>query len=192
MSYKVQRDKKYSKLLSSLNVPARYQIANIDGIFFSPILASWDKNKIVTPDKQQSWMAKIMQRIKKKKPLSTKIMIHSRPTDDSAMRVAFKIMMSALDNGYSAKAYNLGFFVKNFENDSNIEYDVLVLYSINPNSSSYKIDMLRDLLRKCDKSIVIVVTTCPKFGDEAYSALDFNYTFLNYRFNGYLQIDEIE
>jgi hypothetical protein len=192
MSYRIQKEKKSSKLLSALNIPSRYHNVTSDGAYFSPILASWDKTKIVTPDKQAKWAKKIITQLKNNKPISSKILVHSRPTDDSAMRTAFSIMLSALDKGYSAKAYNLGFFSKNFENNSYLEYDVLVLYSLNTYSSDYKFDLVRDILRKADKSIVIVVSTCPKFGNEARSALDFNYEFINYRFNGYLQIDEIQ
>lgn len=192
MSYRVQKEKKSSKLLSALNIPSKYHYINNGDIYFSPILASWDKTKIITPDKQEKWALKINKQLEKNKPISSKILVHSRPTDDTAMKTAFSIMLSALNKGYSAKAYNLGFFSKNFENNSYLEYDVLVLYSLNTYSSDYKFDLVRDILRKADKSIVIVVSTCPKFGNEARSALDFNYEFINYRFNGYLQIDEIQ
>ena len=172
-------------------MPSRYHRATIKDIYFSPILASWDKTKIITPEKQAQWATKVITQLKKQKPTNVKFLIHSRPTDDSAMRIAFTIMLNALDNGYSAKAYNLGFFSKNYENNSYLEYDVLVLYSLNLYSSDYKFDLVRDILRKADKSMVIVVSTCPKFGADGKSALEFNYEYINYRFNGYLQVDEI-
>lgn len=192
MSYKVNKNKHSSYHLSALNIPSKFQNVNINNIYFAPILTDWDKTKIVTPEKQLKWLKKVLNSLKEKKELSTKILIHSRPTDDSALKIAFKIMLTAIDNGYSAKAYNLGYFSKNYESDANIEYDLILFYSLNSYSSDYKIDLIRDLLKKCDKSIVIVVTTCPKFGEGAMSALDFNYEYINYRFNGYLQIDEIQ
>ena len=190
MTYKVKRSK--LNQLDILNVPRRYQNPEIKGIYFSPILASWDKTKIITNDVQAKWLKKCLDKIKQKKPTSNKVLIMSRPTDDTALRVAFKIMLTALNNGYSAKAYNLGFFTKNYETNTALEYDVLVLYSLNQYSSDWKIDLIRDLLRRADRSMIIVVGTCPKFGSDAHSALEFNYNFLNFRFNGYLQIDEIE
>lgn len=191
MAYRI-KSKEGSRNLDVLNVPRRYQNPQIKNLYFSPILASWDKTKIITPDVQANWLKKVLAKIKSKKPMSSKALIVSRPTDDSALKIAFKIMISALDNGYSAKAYNLGFFTKNYENNDNLEYDFLVLYSLNPYSADWKIDLVRDLLRKADKSFIIVVGTCPKFGNEAKSSLEFNYEFLNFRFNGYLQIDEIQ
>lgn len=181
-----------SRQLDLLNVPKRYQNPTLKNIFFAPILASWDKTKIITPDTQAGYLKKIIEKIKSKKPVSSKIFIMSRPTDDTALRVAFKIMLTALNNGYSAKAYNLGYFTKNYESDENLEYDFLVLYSLNTFSANWKIDLIRDLLRKADKSFIIVVGTCPKYGDDANSALEFNYNYINFRFNGYLQIDEIQ
>lgn len=192
MSYRIRKEKdSEDRLLDSLNVPAKFHRAKIKDIYFAPILASWDKTKIITPEQQARWSTKVITQLKEKKPLSAKIMIHSRPTDDSAMKIAFTIMLTALRNGYSAKAYNLGFFSKNYENNSYLEYDVLVLYSLNVYSSDYKFDLVRDILRKADNSMVIVVTTCPKFGNDGKSALEFNYEYTNYRFNGYLQVDEI-
>lgn len=188
--YKI-KSKAGSKQLDFLNVPRRYQNPNIDNVYFAPILAEWDKTKNITPQIQEKWLNKVITKIKNKAPMSSKALIVSRPTDDTALRVAFKIMITALDNGYSAKAYNLGFFTKNYENNENLEYDFLILYSLNQFSSDWKIDLVRDLLRKADKSFVIVVATCPKFGNDAKSALEFNYNFINFRFNGYIQADEI-
>lgn len=191
MSYRIQKDKKSSGFLSALNIPAKYHNASIDRIHFSPIMTSWDKYKIINAEKQHAWLSKLLKKIEKKTPLSTKVLVHGRPTDDSSMITAFYIMLYAYKQGYSVKAYNLGFFSKNYENSSNLEYDVLVLYSLNGLSSDYKFDLVRDILRKADSSMVIVVSTAPKYGDDAQSALDFNYNNINFRFNGYLQVDEI-
>ena len=192
MSHKIIRTDRSNKLLDALNIPRIYQKPNISSINFSVILTSWDKNKAVTPEKQQTWFATWIDKIKKKKQLHSKILIGSRPTDNSAMKIAFTLMLSAMDAGYSAKAFNLGFFQKNFESDEFIKYDFIVLYSLNTCSPDYKIDLVRDLLRKMDNSIVIVVCSSPKFGSEALSVLDYNYSYLNFHFNAYLQVDEIQ
>lgn len=181
-------DDKTSRLLSKLGLPRRYHKPNVGSVYFSPITSENDTNLIITPNKQADWLLKVRKMFKSGKPTNVKALILSRPTDDSAMKTASIIMLDALGNNYSAKAINLGYYRK--EDISALDYDVLILYSVNSISTGWKLDLVRDILKKADDSAIFVVATSPIRGSEARGCIEFNNRYLNFKFNGLLEIIE--
>jgi len=172
--------------LALLGLPQRYHNPRLE-CSFSPITSAKKSKIFIQPDVQEKWVSNLIQKIRHEREIDTKALICSRPTDDSAMNLASAIMIEARKYKYATKAINLGFYKKDVDFDN---YDLLILYSMNSISNPWKIDSCRDILKAADSSSILVVCTTPAFGENGMSCVDFNYRFLNYAFNGYLEIEE--
>lgn len=177
---------KQHRILSSLGVPKRYHTINKDYFNFYPIQSNWNKKVMITPDKQTEFFSTFMKNINKGNRITDRWLVMSRPDDSKAMNLVSATLQKFRKYNYSVKMLNSSMLMN--KETSDIHNDLIVLYSLNSSSTNWKLDCVRDVLNNCEDSCVIVVCTSPVFGDKAMSVYDFNNNFLNYRFNGLLEI----
>lgn len=181
----IQALSKRGRILYSLGLPIRYHDPKLDDLDFN--LIERENKDNITPKKQEIWVKKVLTSFKNREAISHSVLLHSRPTDDKAMKVAATILIRALKYGKDVKVVNLGFIKK--EEVANIKADVILLYSVTPRTSNWKLDMARDIIRQCDPAFVMLVSSSQNTGDSRLNAYEFNCEYLNFPFNAYLEMD---